>query len=209
MIFYAYAYVKLSTDTKSLVHIWSSNNNIINANWNILVVYCEPVTVEYILELDVYSEQWILSLTPSCTAARVDGSVPDPRHTHVSNHREGQRPPVPPGAVHRLQSDCKYGPRPAAGPDFDLYASDQINDCVKRNVVGFFLDFWSCSERKIRVICLIGFAQWYCRTLSRVMFVLCRVKLCLNSPKIRLITAQTTAASRTWLTVNIWPLCSV
>lgn len=106
------------------------------------MVYCEPLTVEYILELDVYSEQRILSLTLSCAAARVDGSVPDPRHTHIPNHQEGQRPPVPPGAVHRLQSDCKYGSRPACrhatGPDFDLYASDQINDGVKRNVVGFF-----------------------------------------------------------------------
>lgn len=107
--------LKLSTDTKSTVHNWSLNNNKINANWNNLAFYCEPVTVEYILELDMYSEQRIPSLTLSCAAARVDGSVPDPRHTHVPNHREGQRPPVPPGAVHRLQSDCKYGPR-LAGP---------------------------------------------------------------------------------------------
>lgn len=51
-LYYKKKSLKLSTDTKSLVYCL--NSNIINVNWNRL---------EYILELDSYSEQQILSLT--------------------------------------------------------------------------------------------------------------------------------------------------
>lgn len=45
------------------------------------------------------------ALTASCAAGGVGGSLPDHGHAHFSYHQEGQRPAVPPGAVHHLQSD--------------------------------------------------------------------------------------------------------
>lgn len=42
-------------------------------------------------------------------SACVHSSVSDQGHSHVSQNQDAERPPVSPGAVHRLQSDGKRG----------------------------------------------------------------------------------------------------
>lgn len=48
------------------------------------------------------------ALTLSFAAVGVDVSLLDHCHAHVSQHQEGQRPAVPAGAVHRLQSNGRF-----------------------------------------------------------------------------------------------------
>lgn len=53
---------------------------------------------------NIFCKTW---LNVKCAAARVDSSLPDHSHAHVSNNQKSQRPSVSARAVHRLQNDCK------------------------------------------------------------------------------------------------------
>lgn len=105
--------------------------------------------VQVFKKSSVSNSNWLrveYRLTPSCAAVGVDVSLPDHGHAHVSHHQEGQRPAVPAGAVHRLQSDGRFPSRQvrrctvsfcfqAAGLDLDLCGCDETWECVKRKAL--------------------------------------------------------------------------